>query len=456
MANLSIQFLGGAGTVTGSKYLLQAGRRRFLIDCGLFQGLKELRLRNWAPFPVDARSIDALILTHAHLDHCGAIPLLARAGFTGPIYCTPPTADLARLVLLDAARIEEDEAHYANEMGYSKHRPAVPLFSVKEARASLKQSVTLHQGEWRELSDHSRFRFRRSGHILGSSFVEIDVEGARILFTGDLGREKPLIYPPPELVSRADILVIESTYGDRLHSRELPLHTLGRVVDDVAGRRGHLIIPSFAVGRTQEVLYLLSQLKRMNRIPDLPVYLDSPMGIEATEIFLSHPSSHRLSPAECRALSASAVMVRSAQQSEEVLHKRKSSIVIAGSGMLTGGRVLRHLEQRVGDKRNCVLLTGYQAIGTRGRLLRDGAPEIKMHGEYYPVGAEIREMTALSAHADQTEIMRWLQGFKTPPKRTLIVHGEPQAAASLKLKMRDALGWESQTPQAMERIEIGL
>ncbi|MBI2060332.1 MAG: MBL fold metallo-hydrolase [Nitrospirae bacterium] len=451
---MSIYFLGGAGTVTGSKFLVDAGRRRVLIDCGLFQGLKELRLRNWADFPVDPPSIHALILTHAHLDHCGALPLLARGGFDGPIFCTPPTADLARLVLVDAARIEEEEAATANEMGYSKHRPARPLFTEKEARAALKQAATLQLGMWKEIGEGIRFRLRPSGHILGSALVELDVEGHRILFTGDLGRQKPLIYPPPETVDRADTLVIESTYGDRRHVRELPLHTLARVVDEVTGRRGHLIIPSFAVGRAQELLYLLSQLKRMNRIPNLPIYLDSPMAIQATEIFLSHSSWHRLSPAECRALDSAAVMVRSAQQSEEVLHKRKSSIVIAGSGMLTGGRVLRHLEERLGDRRNCILLTGYQAAGTRGRLLREGAPEIKMHGEYYPVAAEVREMTALSAHADQEEILRWLRGFKRPPRQTLIVHGEPQASDTLRMKLRDTLGWVCHVPQAMEKIEI--
>ena len=452
----SIQFLGGVGTVTGSKFLFKTEDEKILIDCGLFQGIKELRLQNREKLPVDPASIDAVILTHAHLDHSGYLPLLVKNGFKGKIYCTGPTRELAKIILMDSANIQEEDADYANKMGYSKHHPAEPLYTTENVRSALKLFAPVEINKWIEISDNIKFRFSPSGHILGSAFIELKYNGMKIVFSGDLGRQMPLILPPPAQIGTADYLVIESTYGDRIHSSEPPLRQLERIINETVERKGHVIIPSFAVGRVQDLLFLISQLKRQNLIPDIPVFLDSPMGINATEVLLENSQWHTLNPKEVKELCQNVTMVRKHQQSEELARTKHSTIVIAGSGMISGGRVLHHLEKRLPDPRNTVVLVGYQAAGTRGRLLRDGIPELKMYGQYVPVKARVEEISSLSAHADQAEIIAWLKGFRSPPKMTFIVHGEPQAADALRVRLGDSLNWFAEIPKPFEEKELDL
>lgn len=450
----SIQFLGGVGTVTGSKYLVSFGGQKVLVDCGLFQGLKDLRLQNWKPLPIDPRQIDAVVLTHAHLDHTGYLPILIKGGFQQPIYSTAPTYDLSKIILVDSAHIQQEDALDANEKGYTKHTPALPLYTVEEAKRVLKLFKNIKENRWTEILPGWSLRFRASGHILGSAFVELKVNGQTLVFSGDLGRSKPLIMRSPSVIEEADYLLIESTYGDRTHSKEPPLKTLAQITHDTFSKNGHLLIPSFAVGRTQDLLYLFSVLKKEKKIPDIPIFLDSPLGITATQIFSDHSTWHTLNSSEVKALCQVATMVQSQQQSQELLRKKKSTIVIAGSGMVAGGRILYHLARRVYDPRNTVLLTGFQALGTRGRLLQQRSSEIKIHGQYVPVKAKIEEISTLSAHADQTEIINWLKNFKTPPKKTFIVHGEPQASDVLRVKIQDSLGWSCHIPKFLESIEL--
>jgi metallo-beta-lactamase family protein len=450
----SIEFLGGAGTVTGSKFLLHLNARKILVDCGLFQGLKELRLQNWSPFPVPPKEIDAVLLTHAHLDHCGYLPILVREGFRGPIYATAPTRELSKVILIDSAKIQEEDAERANREGYSKHKPARPLYTSEEAKFSLGQFRTIAPDQWLPLFESIQVRFSNAGHILGSSIIEIKTPSFTIAFTGDLGRQDPLILHPPKTLEPVDYLVVESTYGDRLHSPLSPLKELSEIVRETVDRKGHLIIPAFAVGRTQDVLYLLSVLRRQSQIPSIPIFLDSPMGIEATEIFSDYPEWHRLPPSELKELVRDVTAVKHPQQSEELQHRRESSIVIAGSGMLTGGRVLSHLLNRLSSERNTVLLVGFQAPSTRGSLLRSGIPELKIFGQYVPVRAQIRELSTLSAHGDQRDLLNWIEQIGAPPKKTFIVHGEPQAANALRVRMKDLLSWDAVVPHQNARFEL--
>lgn len=453
---VSLQFLGAAGTVTGSRHLIEFDGRRILVDCGLFQGLKELRLQNHAPFPVDPSSIEAVILTHAHLDHSGYLPVLVKNGFRGKIYCTAPTHELARILLLDAASIEEEDAEYANEKGYSKHSPALPLFSVADAHRALKALEALPLEQWHQQIPGLEFRFKNSGHIVGSAFVEIEVSGKRIVFSGDLGRREPILLLPRELIEEADFLILESTYGDRLHSTEPVLEALAKIVLATIGKKGQLLIPSFAVGRAQDLLQLLAILKNESRIPNIPVYLDSPMADSATDVYQRHHEWQmgKLATGGKLDFTSVATTVQSRQQSKDLLSTKQSSIVIAGSGMVSGGRILHHLASRIWDPKNIVLLVGFQAEGTRGRQLREGAPEIKMHGQYFRVGAEIRELTGLSAHADQGEILDWLKGFTRKPATTFIVHGEPQPADFLRIKVRDEFGGKVIVPKQLEKFVL--
>ncbi len=450
----TITFLGAAGTVTGSKFLIQADNHKVLIDCGLFQGLKELRLQNWAPFSVDPSTIHSVILTHAHLDHCGYLPLLVKTGFKGKIYCTPPTRDIAKIILMDAAKILEEDSEYANKMGFSKHQPARPLYTEKDVIHAMKQFAVVDRKVWVSLGNNHKFRFTPSGHILGSAFVEYDLKGKRIVFTGDLGRKKPLILNAPELVERADILVCESTYGDRIHDNFSPLKALQEIVNETLKRNGHLLIPSFAVGRTQDILYLLSILKRERKIPDVPIYLDSPMGINATEVFTSYPDWHKLTRSDVQSMVDVVTMIRSQQQSNEILRKRKSSIVIAGSGMITGGRILHHLYERLSNENNTVLLVGFQAAGTRGRLLLDGINELKFFGQYIPVKAQIKEIDTLSAHADQSDTIKWIQSIQKKPKDIYLVHGEPQSCDALRVRLKDEFNVNCIIAKQFEEYEL--
>ncbi len=442
----TLTFFGAAGTVTGSKHLVRTGKHQVLLDCGLFQGLKELRLRNWHPPAFEPARLAAVVLSHAHVDHSGYLPVLVRNGFTGPIFCTAGTADLLRVLLLDAAKLQEEEAAAANRYGYSKHHPALPLFTVDDAERALRLATPCRYGDRFQVTDDATALFRRAGHILGSATVELGLPTARLVFSGDLGRWDRPIIRDPELVPEADVVLIESTYGDRIHASD-PVDQLVRIVHEAVARGGPLLIPSFAVGRAQELVWTLRRLEDENRIPSLPVFIDSPMAIDVTEIYGQHPDEHDLemsllmdgkrSPLRCRQHR----LVRSAQESRTLNHRDGPMIVIAGSGMATGGRILHHLKRRLPDPRTTVLLPGFQAADTRGRKLQEGAREIRIHGESVPVRAKIETLDGLSAHADRQEILRWLNGFVRPPRQAYVVHGEPAAAEALAAAMRVRLGW---------------
>jgi metallo-beta-lactamase family protein len=442
----TLTFLGAAGTVTGSKYLVRTGRTELLLDCGLYQGLKELRLRNWSPLPVAPARLAAVVLSHAHVDHSGHLPVLVRDGFGGPVPCTPGTADLLRVLLLDAAKLQEEEAAAANRYGYSKHRPALPLYMVEDAERAIRLAAPRRYDEPFQVTGDVEGVFRRAGHILGSATVELRLPGTRLVFSGDLGRWDRPILRDPELVAEADVLLVESTYGDRVHARDA-VEQLVRIVHEAVARGGALLIPSFAVGRTQELVWRLRRLEDEGRIPSLPVFVDSPMAIDVSDIYCRHPEDHDLemsllmdlhrSPLRCRQHQ----LVRSPQESRALNLRDGPMIVIAGSGMATGGRILHHLKRRLPDPRTTVLLPGFQAADTRGRKLREGARQLRIHGEAVPVRAKVEALDGLSAHADRDEILRWLGGFAKPPRQTWIVHGEPAAAGALAEAIRTRLGW---------------
>jgi metallo-beta-lactamase family protein len=451
---MQITFLGGVGTVTGSKYLVEAGQTRVLVDCGLFQGYKQLRLRNWEPPPLDPAGLSAVILTHAHIDHSGYLPVLIRNGFAGPIFCTAATQDLCAILLPDSGFLFERDAEFANRHGFSKHRPALPLFTQAEAEESLAQFAPLPFETDTALSGDLRLRFIPSGHILGSAFVRLTRGNTTLVFSGDLGRPHSATMIDPAVVRRADYLVIESTYGNRQHEAVDPEDKLAEIIVQTAARGGVVLIPAFAVGRTQTILYHLYRLKAARRIPDLPVFLDSPMAIDAGGVFRAHPGEHRLSPSECRAMCATAHEVRDAEESKALDRNGIPKVIISASGMATGGRVLHHLKIFAPDRRNTILFTGFQAGGTRGAALVAGATAIKMHGQYVPVRAEIANLQMLSAHADADEIMAWLRNFEAPPRLTFVTHGEPSAADALRHRIEEELGWACRVPGYKDSAEL--
>lgn len=446
MSNLTLKSLGGAGTVTGSKHLLESGGRRLLVDCGLFQGLKDLRQKNWAPFPVEPGSIDAVVLTHAHLDHCGYLPRLVRDGFRGDILCSAGTADLAEIIMLDSAKIQESDADFANRHGFSRHKPALPLYGKHDAERAVEQLRPVDYETPIDLRHGVELRLRQAGHILGASTAEIRWGGRTVVFSGDLGRYGDPITPDPAAIAEADYLLVESTYGDRLHDRVDAGQALLDVVERTARRGGTVIIPAFAVGRAQELLYHLAQLKRNGHLGLVPVYLDSPMAIDASGIMCRHLGDHRLTPDQCREACEVATYTRDVEESKQLSANAMPKVIISASGMATGGRVLHHLKAYAPDPRNTVLLAGYQAAGTRGEALMSGARELKIHGQWVPVRAEVANLPMLSAHADADEILRWLGGFAGPPRRTFIVHGEAHASAALKARIEDELGWACAVP----------
>lgn len=446
MSRASLTFLGGAGTVTGSRHLLQLGGRKVLVDCGLFQGLKALRLKNWAEFPVDPASIDAVVLTHAHLDHSGYLPKLVREGFRGPIFCTSASADLCELLLLDSAKIQESDAEFANRHGFSKHKPALPLYGKRDALRALEQLRAIDFDTATDLGHGANLLFRRAGHILGAATAQLRWGGQTFVFSGDLGRyDDPLMHDPAP-VAQADYLLVESTYGDRQHAQVAPADALLEVIKRTTARGGTVIIPAFAVGRAQELLYLCWRLKQAGHLPLTPVYLDSPMAINASGMLERHPQDHRLSPDECEAAMASATYVQDVEESKALSHNTMPKIIISASGMATGGRVLHHIKAYGPDSKNTILFAGFQAAGTRGAALINGAREVKIHGGVVPVRAEIDNLPMLSAHADANEILRWLGGFERPPKKTFIVHGEGSASLALKERIEQELGWPCVIP----------
>jgi metallo-beta-lactamase family protein len=455
-----LTFLGAAGTVTGSKHLLEYGDTRILVDCGLFQGLKELRLRNWAPFPIPAAEIHAVILTHAHLDHCGYLPRLVAEGFRGRVFCTPGTRDLCTLVLPDSAHIQEEDARQANRHGYSKHSPALPLYTEVDAARALAQLQPVGYDRRVPVAPGIEVEFINAGHLLGSAYARVTVGAQSILFGGDLGRYGRPILPDPRPVAQADFLLLESTYGDRLHAADDNGARLAGIVTDVAHRGGRLIIPSFAIGRVEEVLYWLKRLEQERRIPVLPVYVDSPMAASALQFYAKRSPELELDlpPSAARDLSyfstTRMTTVASIQQSKALTASSEPAIIIAASGMATGGRVLHHLEAALPDPRNTVLFVGYQAAGTRGRQLCDGATAVKLHGRFIHVGARVERLDSMSAHADAGEIMRWLSGFTATPSMTYLVHGEPAGLEALEQRIVSERGWPVHVARYLERVEL--
>lgn len=450
-----LTFLGATGTVTGSKYLLEAGGKRLLVDCGLFQGFKQLRLRNWAPLPVGPATIDAVVLTHAHLDHSGYLPLLVKQGYAGRIYCTESSEPLCAILLRDSGHLQEEEAEHANRHAYSKHRPALPLYTEQDAEHSLSQLTAVPFEHEFEPLPGVRLRFLPAGHILGAGMVSVTVGDRRLLFTGDLGRPHDLIMRAPVPVTQADYLIVESTYGDRRHDPADPRDKLGEIITRTAARGGVIVVPSFAVGRAQALLYLVHLLKGDRRIPTtLPVYLNSPMATDVTALYHRFRSEHRLTLEQCEAMCRAATIVNSVEESKALNAAPWPKVIIAASGMATGGRVLHHLRAFAPDARNTVLFSGFQAGGTRGRAMVDGATSIKMLGEYVPVRAEVATLDNLSAHADYAEILEWLGNFEKPPQRTFITHGEPAAADSLRLRIGEALHWSCVVPDYLETVEL--
>lgn len=461
MPNLT--FLGAAESVTGSKYLVEAGDRRVLVDCGLFQGVRELRRRNWDPLPVDPSTVDAVVLTHAHLDHTGYLPRLVRQGFKGPVFCTPGTADLCRLVLPDAGRLQEEDARQANKHGYTRWEPAEPLFSEADAFAALTRLKPV--GFERRVSPVPgvEIDFTPAGHLLGSAYVRMTFGGnggRDILFGGDLGRYDRPVLPDPSRVARADVLLVESTYGDRDHDADDDGEQLAEIVRTTTGRGGKVIVPAFAIGRVEEVLYWLKRLEEQRRIPSVPVFVDSPMAVEALRFYGQRAGeldpdlrNHGRRVMEVFATRRFQT-VNSTAQSKELTASKTPSIVISSSGMATGGRVLHHLKTALPDARFTVLFVGYQAEGTRGRSLVDGAREVKIHGAFVPVNATIAKIDSMSAHADRGEILRWLGGFTEAPAITYLVHGEPAAQASLKSRIEAKLGWTVQVPAYHQSVEV--
>ncbi len=457
----TLTFLGAAGTVTGSKHYLQSEQTRLLLDCGLFQGLKELRLRNWAPCPVPAASIGGVLLSHAHIDHSGALPRLGREGFRGPIYCTPGTADLLKIMLPDAAHLQEEQAQFANRHQTSKHRPALPLFTTADADRVLTQVRPVGFDDTFSPAQGVSARFINAGHILGAGLIEVSIDGRTLVFSGDLGRYGVPIMRDPDPVPAADVLLVESTYGNRLHPAGDHRDRLTAAVQRTVEKKGWLLIPAFAVGRSQEILYDLRELEDAVRIPSLPVYLDSPMAIQATVAYAKHPEEHdqdlkRVGASGERPFAPKQLRIcKTPDDSKRLNDTEGPGIIIAGSGMATGGRILHHLIRRLPDERTTVLFVGYQAAGTRGRLLREGAREMKMLGQSVPVRAAIMVSDSYSAHADQGEILRWLGGFTRPPQTTYIVHGEPDAAAALQARIASQLKWRAVVAQDGQRVDLG-
>ncbi|NLY59108.1 MAG: MBL fold metallo-hydrolase [Gammaproteobacteria bacterium] len=443
---LTLTCLGGAGTVTGSKYLLTHGDTRILIDCGLFQGMKNLRELNWRRLAVAPDTIDAVVLTHAHLDHCGYLPRLVLDGFDGEIYATAASRDVAELILLDSAWLQEKDAEFANRKGFSKHKPALPLYRVKDAERTLRHFRIAPWHKAVELPGGAQLRMRRAGHILGAATVQVDIGGKRVVFSGDLGRYGDSVMHDPEPVTEADYIVIESTYGNRQHDRSDSLEALATVIERTVQRGGTVVIPSFAVGRAQSLIYALWRLRQSGRLKGIPVFLDSPMATSATELLHRHQPDHKLTYDECAAACNSVTYVRDVEESKALTANRYPKVIISASGMATGGRVLHHIAAFGVDHRNTLLFSGFQAAGTRGRKLLQGAREVKIYGQWIPVNAEVTELPMLSAHADCDELMQWLSNFERPPRHVFIVHGEPDASEALRERIIRELGWSVSVP----------
>lgn len=451
---MQIHFLGASGTVTGSKYLVEFSGRKILVDCGLFQGVKELRELNWQQFPVKATEIDIVLLTHGHNDHCGFLPRLVNMGFRGPVRGTSPTLDIAELILRDSAKIQEEDAEQANKDGYTKHKPAKPLFTLMDVEKAVPLFQPINEGDWLKLFEGIKVRFRSNGHILGATSIEMELNGKRLVFSGDIGRQDdPLLFDPlkPE---RSDYLLLESTYGDRLHPGYDIGERLMNIINETVEKGGTVIIPSFAVERAQLLMYHLWRLTESGRLSrSIPVILDSPMGIDAFSLFRKYEKWHKLSEEECMAISRRTHMVESYKETWEIIENPEPKIVIAGSGMVTGGRVLSYLKVYLKKPETTILLSGYQAEGTRGRDLLEGASEIKFFGKMHQVNARIEMLEGLSGHADQSELLDWISEMDGKPERIYLVHGEPQSLTSLQAAIKERFGWEAEIPTLYEIAE---
>jgi len=446
--SVNITFLGGAGTVTGSKYLVQHEQQSLLVDCGLFQGYKPLRLRNWSPLPVPAPSVDAVLLTHAHLDHSGYLPLLAKEGFAGPVYATHGTQELCKILLPDSGHIQEEDAAFANRHGFSKHEPALALYTRQDALNCLPLIKAVEFGRTFQPIPGWRATFQAAGHILGASSILLEVTGRRILFSGDLGRPDDSLMNPPDAPPAADTVLLESTYGDRTHPQEDILADLGPALHRLAARGGVAVIPVFAVGRAQALLHAINALKERGEVPTgLPVFLDSPMAVHTTHLFEKHPGEHRLNSREVQALTHGARMINSTDESKALASRHGPMVILSASGMATGGRVLHHLAQHAGNHRNMIILTGYQAPGTRGATLASGARSVRIHGRDVEVNAEIVQLESASAHADSNQLMAWLGSMQGKPDQVYVVHGEMQAADALRTRIERELGWRAVVPE---------
>ncbi|SOE87654.1 RNA processing exonuclease, beta-lactamase fold, Cft2 family [Burkholderia sp. YR290] len=451
---MKLTFLGASETVTGSKYLLEEPGVRILVDCGLFQGVKNLRMRNWVPLPVPADSIDAVILTHAHIDHSGYLPLLVRNGFRGAVYCTPGTAALCEIMLRDSARLQEEEADFANRHGFSKHHPALPLYTLEDAERALRLFVPRPFDTPVELRHGISFRFLPVGHILGAASVVVCRNHRVLAFSGDVGRPEDPIMREPTPLAHADYLVVESTYGDRLHPDTNPEDELAQLFSKTFAKGGVVVMPCFAVGRTQEILYYISKLKEDGRMANVPVYLDSPMATSVTDVYRKHLDEHRLTISEANAMDKVAIMTRTVEQSKAIASHNGPIVIIAGSGMATGGRVLHHLRLYASDPRNTIALVGFQAAGTRGAALAAHESSIKLHGEYVRVRADVVSITSLSAHADYREMLQWLSSLRDPPTRTFVTHGEPAAADAMRRRISETFGWACEVPIYQQSVEL--
>ena len=457
----TLSFLGACGTVTGSKFLVESGSRRLLVECGIFQGSSELKQKNWGEPAFDPRGLDGVVLTHGHIDHTGYVPRLAKLGYSGPVYVTPPTAGLLEYLWPDAAHLHEEDARYANRRGFSRHKPALPFFDEKESRAALRLLRPVAFDKRTSVGDGLAFTFRRVGHILGAAFIEVEAGPTRIVFSGDVGQRDVPILKDPEKPKSADYLVLESTYGDRLHPGGSPEAELGRVVAETAARRGVLVIPAFAIGRAQDVLYHLRSLQRAGTIPaDLPIYLDSPMAASAVDLYCSTLSEHDLEMEKlrnsglCPIEGPSVHVVRDRVESQALNARRGPMVLVSASGMLSGGRILHHLKHRLPDATTTLLFVGFQAAGSLGRRILDGAREVRIHGESVAVRADVRQVPALSAHADQAGLLEWVGAIAEPPRSVFLVHGEPGPREALAAALRSKYGWTVALPEEGQSVEL--
>ena len=452
--SFEVQFLGAAGTVTGSKYLLTCNDKRVLIDCGLFQGLKSLRLKNWDGFPIEASKIDAIILTHAHIDHSGFIPRLINKGFRGKIYATAATTEICGLLLPDCGYLQEEEAEYLNKIGRTKHKPALPLFTCKEGEEALQYFEHVPFNKKIQICPEISFEFQYAGHILGAATAILQIQNSKIAFTGDIGRQKDRILFSPDLLPQVDYLVTESTYGNRPHNNVDELSELEKIINETYKKNGVIVIPAFAVGRAQTLMYDLFLLRKQNRIPHFPMYLNSPMATDFSSIFLKYKDLHKLSKEECIQIQDMMTFVKTAEESIAINKRKGPMLIISASGMLTGGRVLHHLKAFAPFPQNTILLSGFQAAGTRGDALTHGATEIKVHGEYVPVQAQIKELDNMSAHADYHEIIEWLKQSDIQPRKVFITHGEPAASDELRRRLTDTFQWSCVVPEHAQTFRL--